>query len=144
MQLQRICRRRVDLARADDTVRAAAQRFSQRNVGTLVVVDEAKRPVGIVTDRDLVTRVLAMRRDPGETTVGDVMTPRPRTVGEDADPEVALSLMAAGGFRRIPVVDAEGVVTGILSLDDVLRCLVSEMVRTGQVLEAQTPEHAVV
>jgi CBS domain-containing protein len=130
----------VDTARPEETVLSVADRMRQRNVGTLVVVDRETRPVGIVTDRDLVTRVLADRRDPARTAVEEVMTRDPTTVTEYGAPHIALLLMKDGGFRRLPVVDGERRLVGVLSLDDVVRTLAADMARVAGVLDAQTPE----
>lgn len=142
MRIDSLIRRQVDTANPAETVQAIAQRMTQRNVGTLVVIDETGNPVGIVTDRDLVTRVLAKRRDAAETHVEDVMTRRPYTVTEEATADVALLLMSEGGIRRVPVVGPDRELVGILSLDDVLRALVADMDRASLVLESQTPERA--
>ena len=67
-------RTHVDTARRDETVQVVADRMRQRNVGTVVVLDREDRVVGIVTDRDLVVRVLADRRDPASVTVEEPWT----------------------------------------------------------------------
>jgi CBS domain-containing protein len=139
MSVGRICVRDVDLADADETVRQAANRMHQRAVGTLVILNAANEPIGIVTDRDLMERVLAEGRDPRTTLVGNVMTSDPRTVSEDASIESALSLMRSGRFRRLPVVDRDGRLVGLISLDDVLMLLAEEFTRIGQLLERETP-----
>ena len=64
MSVGRICTRYVDLADPEETVQAAARRMLERKVGTVVILDPAKRPVGLLTDRDLVLRVLAQGQDP--------------------------------------------------------------------------------
>jgi CBS domain-containing protein len=66
-----ICQRDLDLIRPDDTVATAADRMRQRTVGSLIVVDGAKHPIGIVTDRDLVIRALADARDADATPVSE-------------------------------------------------------------------------
>jgi CBS domain-containing protein len=114
----------------------------QRSVGTLVVVDEWRHPVGIVTDRDLVVQVLAEQKDPQETLVGDVMTRQPATALEDTPIEIALERMAAGGLRRMPVVEHTGKLVGLVSLDDVLSLMGSELAHVGKVLARQTPRAA--
>jgi CBS domain-containing protein len=111
----------------------------QRSVGTLIVVDDSQDPVGIVTDRDLVVRVLADRKDPEETLVGDVMSRRPATALEDTPIEIALERMAAGGFRRMPVVDHSGKLVGLVTLDDILLLVGDELAHAGKVLARQTP-----
>jgi CBS domain-containing protein len=139
MSVGRICQREVDLARSDETVREAAERMHQRTVGTLVVLGALKQPVGILTDRDLVIRVLAAGRDPGETRVGDVMTPHPTSVEEETPIETALALMKSGAFRRLPVVDRGGRLVGLVSLDDILLLLSEEFVSIGGLLARETP-----
>jgi len=104
-------------------------------VGTLVVLNEAKHPVGVVTDRDLVRRVLARGSDPLRTTVGEVMTRDPRVIGEDSPIEVALTAMRTGGIRRLPVVNRAGELVGILSLVDVLALLAEEFRTIGRIVE---------
>lgn len=134
MSVGKICCREVDLAEANEMVRAAAGRMAAREVGTLVIVDAARRPVGILTDRDVVVRVVGRGRDPGLVPVGEVMTRDPATVGEDAPIEQALERMRTRGVRRLPVVTSDGVLAGILSLDDVLELLVEEFGSMGGIL----------
>ena len=142
MTVGAFCTRQVDLADPHEAVRVAADRMRQRNVGTLVVLDAEKRPLGIITDRDLVTRVLAEDRDPLGTLVRDVMTEVPRTIEESASLSTALHLMSIGTFRRIPVVDDEGRLVGLIGLDDVLHLLAEEMTEVGKLLEREGPRAA--
>lgn len=135
-----LCTRTVDVARKGDTVQAVANRMHQRNVGSVVVVDEAERPIGIVTDRDLVLRVLTHARDPVATTVGDVMTPNPRRVQTDASVETALRSMQAGTFRRLLVVERDGSLAGVLSLDDVLVAFAGDFDRIRRLLVHEKPD----
>jgi CBS domain-containing protein len=108
MSVGRICTRDVDVASADESVLAAAKRMRDRNVGTLVVVNDLSRPMGLVSDRDLAVRVVAGERDPARTPVGDVMTGMPATILESSSIESALGHMRTGRFRRLPVVDGSG------------------------------------
>ena len=94
MRIGRICRREVDFAELSETAFQAAERMPQRTVGALIVLDAYHRPIGIVTDRNLTTRVIAGCRDPFATTVEEVMTHKPKTVSEKTAIESALSLMA--------------------------------------------------
>ena len=139
MSVGRICIRDVDLAEPTENVWKAAERMHQRCVGTLVVTDEWNKPAGIVTDRDLVERVLAEGRDAQTTLVQDVMTPSPQTIAEDEPIEEALSRMRNGRFRRLAVVDTEGKLVGLVSLDDVLMLLAEEFLEIGKLLERETP-----
>ena len=142
MSVGRICTREVDLAHGEEGVWQAAERMHQRAVGTLVVTDDEKRPVGILTDRDLVERVLAQALDPTATTVGEVMTHAPETVSEQDAIEQAIAIMRRTRCRRLPVVDESGQLVGLLSLDDVLQLLAEELSDVGQLLERQTPQAA--
>ena len=110
-----------------------------RKVGTLVVLNDAREPIGMVTDRDLAVRVLAEARDPLLTTVGDVMTRCPQTILEDTPIEEALRVMRAGKFRRLPVVDAHGALLGLLSLDDILDLLTEEFAAIRGILHESSP-----
>ncbi len=136
----RICQRDVDLAEADEPVRYAAERMHQRAVGSLVIVDDRKVPVGIVTDRDLTIRVLAAGLDADTTPVRDVMSPSPITIREDEPIEFAVKKMRQGSFRRLPVVDRSGSLLGLVSLDDVLSLLVEEFTDVGGLLERESPK----
>lgn len=139
MSVGRICVREVDLADAGENIRKAAKRMQRRGVGTLVVLGDVKQPIGIVTDRDLVERVLAAGLDPATTSVCDVMTWDPKTIAEDGAIEMALALMRSGRFRRLPVVDKQDQLVGLLSLDDVLMLLAEEFMHVGQLLVDETP-----
>jgi len=139
MSVARICVRQVDIAEASESVLEAACRMRERGVGTLVIVDDAGRPAGLLTDRDLALRVVAAGGDSRVTSVGDVMTAHPRTVSESTPIESALSLMRSGSFRRLPVVNEDAKLVGILTLDDVLGLLAEEFTLIGALLERQAP-----
>ena len=102
-----------------------------------MVLDERRQPIGVVTDRDLVVRVIGSGKDPETTPVGVVMTRKPKVVDEDSPIESALGLMRAAGFRRVPVVDRQGKLVGILSLDDVLALLAEEFAHIGAIVNRQ-------
>ncbi|MFN0058474.1 MAG: CBS domain-containing protein [Planctomycetota bacterium] len=125
MTVETLCTKNVDVARVDEPVWVAAERMVQRTVGTLVVVNGDQQPLGILTDRDIVVRVVAARRDPRMVQVGEIMTPNPRMVRTDSRTDAALEIMREGGHRRVIVVDERGVLFGLLSLDDVLMKMAS-------------------
>jgi CBS domain-containing protein len=138
MSVGRICSRDVDTVHFDESVLESARRMRDRQVGTVVVVDNM-RPVGILTDRDLTMRVLAAGLDAKVTRVSEVMTPSPTTIGEDDSIETAVGYMRAGRFRRLPVVGRDGRVIGILALDDVLELVADELADIGQLLKREAP-----
>ena len=140
MSVGRICVREVDTAQPDESVAIAAQRMHQRAVGTLVVVNSAFQVIGIVTDRDLVSRVLAKGLSPLETAVRDVMTMAPKSIFEETPIETAILTMRTGRFRRLPVIDRANTLLGLLTLDDVLMLLAEEFTQIGRLLKRETPQ----
>jgi len=119
-----LCQRLVVTVRRHEELATAAWIMRERNVGCLVVVDTAGtfggwRPIGLLTDRDIVTNVFARDCDPRSVIVEEVMTRHPLTVSERTSVEEALQRMRAAGVRRVPVVDDRGCLSGILALDDI-------------------------
>jgi CBS domain-containing protein len=143
MSVGRICVREVDTAAPGETVYVVAQRMHQRGVGCLVVVNDSSEPVGMITDRDLVSRVLSKASDPMQTKVCDVMTREPKWISEESPIESALALMRSGGFRRLPVINRTRKLVGLVSLDDILMLLAEEFIQVGNVLQRETPRYAV-
>ena len=137
--LENLCQRNVDVIRADDSVATAADRMRQRTVGSLIVVDDANRPVGIITDRDLVIRALADARDVDSTPVIEVMTPDIVVATGATSISSALRLMREGPFRRLPVVNQDGVLVGLVTLDDIMMQFARELNEIGSVIELETP-----
>jgi CBS domain-containing protein len=113
------------------TVVEAARVMKQEDVGPVPVV-EGDRIVGIVTDRDIVTRVVAEGRDPSSTTVADIVSSDLVTVEPDTAIDEALGLMSDNQVRRLPVVE-DGRLVGILAQADVARAADEE--KTGEVVQ---------
>lgn len=122
-----ICTRNVVVAPKTEMIVDAAKRMRTSHVGNLVVIENRngrRIPVGIVTDRDIV--ISAVAGDPDHINylfVGDVMSDELVTAREHDSVETALKKMEEHGVRRLPIVDADGALTGILTLDDVLQYL---------------------
>jgi CBS domain-containing protein len=106
-------RRNILKVLPDIVVRKAAELMAKRNVGAVLVVEDA-RLVGILTERDIAFRVVARGLDPQTTRVADVMTSEPDTVDPDKPFGYALVRMHQGGFRHLPVIK-DGEVIGIVS-----------------------------
>jgi len=140
MTVARICHREVDTADPTESVRTAAQRMRSRQVGSLVILDEERRPIGILTDRDVALRAIGAGMDVDVATVGEVMTPAPRSVSELAAIEDALTLMRSNGVRRMPVVTPAGALVGVVSLDDVVCHLAEELGQIGRLIRGTSPE----
>ncbi|MBL0351385.1 MAG: CBS domain-containing protein [Candidatus Dechloromonas phosphoritropha] len=103
----------------DMTVRAACRLMAEKKIGALLIVDNS-RSVGIFTERDALNKVLAGGLDPDSTKVVQVMVRDPQTIRDDKPLGYALQFMADGGFRHVPVVDANGVPLGMVSARDAL------------------------
>ncbi|HYL00963.1 MAG TPA: CBS domain-containing protein [Steroidobacteraceae bacterium] len=132
MIVSEICRRNPVTIRAHEELDDAPKLMRDRHIGYLIVVEPhsphaAPRPVGVLTDRDIVVGVLAKGADPHLLKVGDVMTHHPVVVSEDASVNSALGEMRRIGVRRVPVVDAVGQLVGVLSLDEVLDALAQQL-----------------
>jgi len=103
--------------KSSTSVIEACRHMSERRAGSVAVVDETGRLVGIFTGRDAVSRVLAGGRDAATTRLADVMTSDPATLSPDQTSLDALRLMWDGGFRHLPMVKG-GKVVGVVSRGD--------------------------
>jgi CBS domain-containing protein len=139
MTVLQVCRRDVDLVDLDESAWAAAERMRQRSVGSLVVLNDQNQPIGIVTNRDLVEKVLAPERSSRTTRVRDIMAAPVKTVPDQASVEWALTIMRDSQIRRLPVIDGEGRLVGLLTLDDILRVVAGELHEMGRLLQRQAP-----
>ncbi len=133
--LGKICTKPVVTASAQMTVDQAARAMRAKNVGALVVVN-AGRPVGMLTDRDIVVEVVARGMDPEEVRVGDVMVKKPVTIRQDLGIFDAARVFAKTGVRRLPVVTGNGALVGVITMDDVLMLLGNEMGHMAGALSA--------
>lgn len=126
-----ICSRIVSVVHEDLPVVEAARAMRDQHVGCLVVVERGdQRPtrvIGILTDRDIVTAVVAAGKPVSGLCVGDVMSRDVITVSEHDAVLDALTAMRANAVRRTPVVDAGGCLIGLLSIDDTVSLVASQM-----------------
>ena len=102
------------------TIWEAACVMTKANCGSVLIVDTSGKMLGIVTERDLMTRVLAKAQNPATTLVGDVMTRNPHCVGPDMRVADAVLIMIERGFRHLPVVSPAGKILGVFSVRDAL------------------------
>lgn len=101
-----------------NTIRDAAQIMKKEDTGIVPVVD-GRKIIGLVTDRDIVVRLVAEGRNPSEVRVDEVMTKNVRSLTEDSTVDEALSLMSSAEVRRLPVVNAKDELVGIVSIGDI-------------------------
>lgn len=145
MAIGEICNREVVIAEKALSVREAAHLMRNHHVGDLVVVEESggrKHPVGIVTDRDIVVEVVAPGVNPEALTVVDIMGAELATVRENEGVFEALRYMRSKGVRRMPVVDGDGGLVGIVTLDDLLSLLAEEMTELAKLVSHERQREA--
>jgi len=142
--------RDVVTARADESVVDAARRMARFDVGDLIVVEERAprlpRPLAIVTDRDLVIDVLAKpERTPTTTKLADIMRRELVTASEQDDVETVVGKMRTHAIRRVAIVDDDGGLQGVISIDDVVGWMRDQLQAATKLLErqGQGPQHQV-
>ncbi|MBA4176370.1 MAG: CBS domain-containing protein [Leptothrix sp. (in: Bacteria)] len=134
-----LCTREVVVAHRDLALTEAARLMREHHVGCLVIVDETaegRQPVGLLTDRDIITAVVARNIDLGTLCTGDVMSSSPVAARESDSLLDALAAMRRAGARRVPVVDDRSLLQGLLALDDVIETIGEQMSMLVQVLAA--------
>ena len=141
MSAGRLCTRVVVTAVPGESVRVAARRMAEHDVGSLVVIGETEphEVLGVLTDRDIVVRAIAEELDPDRLRVSQVMTAPAQTIDESTSLEQALTRMANASARRLVVTGAEGRMVGVLALDDILSLLTNEAWSVGRLLTHQQP-----
>lgn len=144
MSAGRICSRIVVTAAPEETVFSGAGRMAERQVGTLIVVDpkHPRKPIGVVTDRDIAVRCVAKGLEPKNTPVSKIMSTPAHMIDEDVPVEAAIEKMAHAKARRLIVKNLQGELVGVISLDDILEMITSEAGALSKLLAAQTPHVA--
>ena len=119
----------VAVVEPDTTAFVSAQLMRKHHVGALVVVDTAEksRPVGVLTDRDLVLSLMAEGLDPELFTVGDIMSVAPIVARPEMDAMDAVELMRSNQLRRLVIADEAGRLAGIVTMEDILAFLAREL-----------------
>lgn len=118
MKVNDLMTQHLDVINANDSLQQAAEEMQRLDIGDLPVIDGGKA-VGMVTDRDIVIRGVALGLNPGTTAVASVMTEELYCVPQFAEVQQAADLMEKHQIRRLPVVDENGQLCGIVSLGDI-------------------------
>ncbi len=145
MAIGELCNREVVVVGVDTTIAEAARLMREHHVGDLVVVrtEGGKRvPIGIVTDRDLVVEVVAPQLNEALVSVDEIMGSEIVTVHEDIGMFEAIRYMRDKGVRRLPVVDKQGGLIGILTLDDLIGLLAEELNELARLMERERKKEA--
>jgi len=120
------------------TLRDCAQTMREEHVGSVVIVDPGSpRPLGIITDRDIVIEAVAVGLDVTTLTAGDIAAKPVITVRDDEDVLDALARMRENGVRRLPVTGSHGHLAGVLSIDDLLAALSDQFDSIVRVMVAE-------
>ncbi|NEU58231.1 CBS domain-containing protein [Halorussus sp. MSC15.2] len=123
----------------DSTLSDLAEQLRSENVGAAVVTEDDE-PVGIVTDRDVALAV-AESDDAASMSVEDVMTENPATIREDAEAMEISRTIDEQNVRRIPVVDENDQLTGIVTLDDLVATIGEQLDHVSETIESQSPDY---
>lgn len=123
----------ADCVGENQTVADAARMMADLDVGALPICGEDNRLKGMLTDRDIVVKVLAEGRDPSQVTAGELGQGKPVTIGADDSPELALQTMAEHKVRRLPVIDGHDLI-GVVSQADLATSL--DESQTGALVKA--------
>ncbi len=140
MLVRDICQNNVVVVTGADSVLTAARLMRDQHIGCVIVTADSGdgvRPVGVLTDRDIVVAVLALNLDAEEIAVADVMSADVRVIAADAGIPEALATMRAAGVRRLPVVGAGGVLEGLVSSDDILKALADELGNVARIVVSE-------
>jgi len=130
MNVGELCNREVVIVERGDTIVAAAKLMRRYHVGDLVVVEKrlgGASPIGILTDRDIVIELIAGEVDLDSVTVGDVMSPDLVKVRVDEGISETVKLMRSKGIRRLPVVNGQKGLEGIVAVDDLIDLLAEQL-----------------
>jgi len=136
MHVQDICNHHVVYIEANESLIEAAAKMRERHVGNLVVVDETddkRKVIGILTDRDIIVSVVAAGLNPETLLVEDVMSKPVYCCGGTQSVFDAIAIMREQGVRRLPVLDEEGSLAGIIAADDIWIALSSQLKTLGEI-----------
>ncbi|HYQ98338.1 MAG TPA: CBS domain-containing protein [Candidatus Nitrosocosmicus sp.] len=139
MSLNSYCRKPVVRISPETSITEACQLLEQNNIGCLIAEREGKL-CGIVTDRDIALRVTGAKRDPDKTKVQDIMTPDPIRVSVDKDLHHLTALMHAYHVRRVPIVNGFDTTLGLVTMDDLIAELGSDISEIGKAISEEFPE----
>lgn len=144
MRLEDVCSPDVRVAYPDQALAEAAQGMLDSHVGALIVVEhgDARRPVGILTDRDIVRGQRAHAADLFCLTVGDVMTPQPLSLAAELSVDAAIDKLNEKGVRRAPVLDHSGALIGMVTLDDLLPAVARQLSELADLMGLQARNEA--
>lgn len=126
MSIEGLLKRPVETLSPDASCGDAARQMRDCNVGAVVIQDEG-RPLGVITDRDLAVRLVAAQLDPEETSIREVMSGDPVFLSRERSVDQLIAAMRDLAIRRVPIVDADGMLEGLVSMDDLVILLAEQL-----------------
>ena len=132
-----ICTKPAVTASPEATILEAAHRMRGRKVGALVIVNRNGEPTGVLTDRDIAVSVVGAGKDPATVLVKTLVRRKPIVIRDDAGILDATKLLSRRGVRRLPVVSKTGQLVGILTMDDLVMLLGSELGHIASTLASE-------
>ena len=145
MHVGEFCNREVVVIEEESSITEAAVVMRENHVGDVVIVRTLygkMMPVGILTDRDIALEIVALGADPEAVRVGDAMSFDLTTVAEDDDLLHVIEVMRDKGIRRIPVVDIDEALVGILTVDDIIDLLSEVLIDLTHLVDRQKRREA--
>ena len=122
----------------DETVLAASKRMSDRNYGSIIVLDDDRRVLGLLTERDILRRLVAVERSPADTRISEIMTKDLRIARASDDVVGWLRLMSNERFRRLPVVDGDERLINVITQGDFVSYTWPDLLSQARTLVKQT------
>ena len=145
MPVGELCIRHTVVVPRGTTVQEAAKLMRKHHVGDVIVTDHStgnRKPVGIITDRDIVIEVIAQGLHPSQVSVDDIMDADLLMVREQEGVFETIGKMRAKAVRRVPVIDAEGALAGIVCVDDLIELLAEELGDLAKVISREQKHEA--
>lgn len=140
MSIGKLCRGEVVIAPKDMSVHEAAKLMKQHNIGDIIVIhkkDNNIEPIGILTDRDIVMKIVADEVEAKMICVGDAMSQDLLVLNHHQDTQEAIDMMSARGVRRAPIIDNHHKIVGLVSIDDLLLLVADELSSLAKLIRKQ-------
>lgn len=137
MTIGKIGKHKVIVASVDCTILEVAKLMKKHNVGDIVIVESKNEPIGIITDRDIIIKMVADEVNPKDMTASDIMSNDLLVLKEYQSIQEALDMMCAKGVRRAPIINEANTLTGIVSADDLALLISDEMESYGKMIRKQ-------
>jgi CBS domain-containing protein len=138
MKISEICRSDVVSIDQNASAAEAAKIMKRSRIGSLIAIEEgSNKPIGIITDRDIVLKVIAEGKDPSSVKIAEFMSKNLYMENQDTDIAEVISMMKEKGIRRVPIIDDESRLCGIVSLDDLCLMVDKEQDNIADIIRKQ-------